>query len=362
MRRTVWDGPQELVEVHAPGAPSQSALWEQDVGYYPALALDFRSSPPKDPNRYYGQVVYTTGLRVDQPLSIRRLSYADSPDATHYTQWPSFTVIPIFDREGTTKMGVFSDGAWAKQFTPGGTQCAGGTSAQRCVQLIWQESSSAYDMMRGWTPQSYMGSLLEQKRNASGTFFRRARVYDPNTGRFTQEDPIGLAGGLNLYGYANGDPVNFSDSFGLCAGPSDVKCVEKASHTGVLGTMLAGIGGAAQQWWAAHREAVLQIGAALVTEGMSLEGEGLTATGLRGKSMEEVEQAIPQSWTREPSARGGGTRYVHPENKGEQIRVQPGNPNDPNPVKQGPYCRISRCGEKTDPIPLRGNPTLPLKP
>lgn len=35
-------------------------------------------------------------------------------------------------------------------------------------------------------------------------------------GRFTQEDPIGLAGGLNLYGFAGGDPVNHSDPFGLC--------------------------------------------------------------------------------------------------------------------------------------------------
>ncbi len=32
----------------------------------------------------------------------------------------------------------------------------------------------------------------------------------------TQEDPIGLAGGVNLYGFAAGDPVNFSDPFGLC--------------------------------------------------------------------------------------------------------------------------------------------------
>src|SRR2546430_10881468 len=31
----------------------------------------------------------------------------------------------------------------------------------------------------------------------------------------TQEDPIGLAGGLNLYGFAGGDPVNYSDPFGL---------------------------------------------------------------------------------------------------------------------------------------------------
>lgn len=45
-------------------------------------------------------------------------------------------------------------------------------------------------------------------------------MYDPAAGRFTQEDPIGLAGGLDLYGFANGDPVNFSDPFGLC--PKDM--------------------------------------------------------------------------------------------------------------------------------------------
>ncbi len=39
-------------------------------------------------------------------------------------------------------------------------------------------------------------------------------------GALTQEDPIGVAGGLNLYGYAGGDPINFSDPFGL-------DCVDK---------------------------------------------------------------------------------------------------------------------------------------
>jgi uncharacterized protein RhaS with RHS repeats len=38
-------------------------------------------------------------------------------------------------------------------------------------------------------------------------------------GLLTQEDPIGIAGGLNLYGYANGDPINFSDPFGLDPDP-----------------------------------------------------------------------------------------------------------------------------------------------
>jgi hypothetical protein len=43
----------------------------------------------------------------------------------------------------------------------------------------------------------------------------------------TQEDPIGLAGGLNLYGYAGADPVNYTDPFGLELKPIDARA-EKA--------------------------------------------------------------------------------------------------------------------------------------
>ena len=37
-----------------------------------------------------------------------------------------------------------------------------------------------------------------------------------SVGPSTQRDPIGLAGGINQYGYVGGDPVNYSDPFGLC--------------------------------------------------------------------------------------------------------------------------------------------------
>jgi hypothetical protein len=86
--------------------------------------------------------------------------------------------------------------------------------------------------------------------------------------------------------------------------------------------------------------------------------DGLTPEAVRGKSPEEIEQAVPEDWSREPTRTGEGTRYKHPTNKGDQIRVMPGKPTDPNPVKKGPYCRISCGGKVSDPIPLKGNPTL----
>ncbi len=63
--------------------------------------------------------------------------------------------------------------------------------------------------MLGW-----QGTLIDTKRDGSGLDFKRNRVTDPTTGRFTQEDSGGLRGGMNLYGYAGGDPVNFGDPFG----------------------------------------------------------------------------------------------------------------------------------------------------
>ena len=67
-----------------------------------------------------------------------------------------------------------------------------------------------------------------------------ARYYDPGVGRFISPDPIGYLGGLNLYAYCFGDPVNAVDPSGL---------------TPVGGAVVGGIvGGAWEGYWAWKRK------------------------------------------------------------------------------------------------------------
>jgi len=49
----------------------------------------------------------------------------------------------------------------------------------------------------------------------TGLHYNYFRDYEPGTGRYAQSDPIGLAGGLNLYGYVANNPLRFVDPFGL---------------------------------------------------------------------------------------------------------------------------------------------------
>ncbi|MFA5952536.1 MAG: RHS repeat-associated core domain-containing protein [Hyphomicrobium sp.] len=51
----------------------------------------------------------------------------------------------------------------------------------------------------------------------TGLYHYKARVYAPVLGRFLQPDPIGEAGGINLYAYTLNDPVNLVDPDGLQA-------------------------------------------------------------------------------------------------------------------------------------------------
>jgi hypothetical protein len=82
---------------------------------------------------------------------------------------------------------------------------------------------------------------------------------------------------------------------------------------------------------------------------------------LKGKSAEEVEQILKaRGFEGEPTREGeaAGQRFPNPDKPGEQVRIMRGKPNDPNPVKRGPYARTSADGKVSEPIPLKGNPTL----
>ena len=68
----------------------------------------------------------------------------------------------------------------------------------------------------GGTTNTQTGFTGASTPNTTGGFvYLRNRWYDPQTGRFLTQDPIGLAGGINLYAYAGSNPVAFADPFGL---------------------------------------------------------------------------------------------------------------------------------------------------
>ena len=74
----------------------------------------------------------------------------------------------------------------------------------------WGEPGLLQQGRFGYTGQAYLSDLK--------LYHYKARAYSPRLGRFLQPDPIGTAGGINLYEYAGGDPINNSDPDGLDSG------------------------------------------------------------------------------------------------------------------------------------------------
>ncbi|GAB2874618.1 hypothetical protein GCM10027277_49810 [Pseudoduganella ginsengisoli] len=61
----------------------------------------------------------------------------------------------------------------------------------------------------------FPGQLYDKETNLHYNYFRD---YDPQTGRYVQSDPIGLRGGINTFGYVLGNPLKYSDQYGLAPG------------------------------------------------------------------------------------------------------------------------------------------------
>ena len=174
--RVVWDGDQLLYEVRS--VEGQGVTGAEG-----------------------GTVAYTHAAGIDAPVLVTK-------DGT--------TIAPHADWRGNYVGGTDT----------GGHKCAPGSY---CPWIEWpglyQATDGYHTEFRGATSGTWgvwFGSLVTQTVDGSGMKYQRNRYYNPQTGRFTQEDPIGLAGGVNSYGFAGGDPVNFADPFGLCAIVCDI--------------------------------------------------------------------------------------------------------------------------------------------
>lgn len=203
VRRIIWDGSAELAEIQQPGGNGASY---DDMESDGALVTPQSTPSGDDPNPLFGTALYAYGMNgTDQPVTVTRLFYQDQPVGQAVpTTWPPFSFTPLWNAVGAIDNFVYPDGK--QSYKPLGRE----------VKIGFPQGWFAYYRSQ-YAALSWHGSLVEDKRDASGLHYRRNRSYDPMTGRFTQEDPIGLAGGMNAYGFASGDPVNFSDPFGLCA-------------------------------------------------------------------------------------------------------------------------------------------------
>jgi RHS repeat-associated protein len=223
----VWDGDQVLYEISTPGASNATAAqMEADTGIAAPLFINANNGV----NVFfpYGRVMYEHGGGIDAPLGVVRMEYSDT---LHEAQ----VILPHANWRGSYARGstqgscfVYGNNGQAVIPPPDSTPSGGdrirpvggtsGGSAEHCINVDWPAaySWSARQYRRGYSgPVSWMGSLIYESRDASGLYYRRNRYYDSEAGRFTQEDPLGLAGGINLYGFADGDPITYDDPLGL---------------------------------------------------------------------------------------------------------------------------------------------------
>jgi RHS repeat-associated protein len=101
--------------------------------------------------------------------------------------------VPLVDALGSTVALANSAGVLSTRYTydPFGNTIVAGTGSSNPSQFTGRES------------------------DPSGLYFQRARYYSPALHRFISGDPAGLRGGINLYQYAESDPVDLSDPLGL---------------------------------------------------------------------------------------------------------------------------------------------------
>jgi RHS repeat-associated protein len=200
MQRFVYDGDQLLWEISRPGWDTVSvANLEADTTQVPV------------DSRLYGRVLYLNGLIGDRPLDITRYGFGypyPSPEGFHV--WGPLVIVPHYNWNDQPDWISFEAG---QQYS-----CLPSPNHGDCAVYRLPDATNAFLHNGTWPTASWLGSTLNgtTENQGSGLQYKRNRFYDPVNATFTQEDPIGVAGGLNAYGFGGGDPVSYGDPQGTC--------------------------------------------------------------------------------------------------------------------------------------------------
>jgi RHS repeat-associated protein len=95
--------------------------------------------------------------------------------------------------------------------------------------LVDSFSYDSWGQSQTGTPSPFGFAAREWDADAR-LHYNRARYYDPASGRFINEDPARLWGGLNLYRYVDDNPQTFTDPSGLQK--SGMSCLDSAASEG----------------------------------------------------------------------------------------------------------------------------------
>ncbi len=117
---------------------------------------------------------------------------------------------PLAKVEGERRFGVIADhlGAPVAMFDEAG-------------RIAWKAQLDLYgvarkDVMKSHCPWRFPGQYEDEE---TGLYYNRFRYYDPESGRYITQDPLGIVATLWLFEYV-GDPFAWIDPLGLACGPA----------------------------------------------------------------------------------------------------------------------------------------------
>jgi RHS repeat-associated protein len=198
----LWDGPQMLQEQR--GSNVATFLYEPD-SFVPMARID--SGTLENPLRTISKAHAGNGNAARNT----------GQDAVYYFH-NDVSGIP---EELTNSAGEIS---WEAQY-----KTWGNTVSESWVQVQQDDVEQVKPLAQNLR---FQGQYLDRE---SGLHYNTFRYYDPDIGKFISPDPIGLAGGINLYHYAP-NPVGWRDPLGWAALPDLVRYAPRDELTAKPGS------------------------------------------------------------------------------------------------------------------------------